>query len=109
MNNPNNERPDWKKIGKITALVFVLLAILVTFRFTVIDETQRGIVLRFGHYTETYEPGLHIYNGITTSVVKIQVSTKLEETKIEAGSRDLQQVNVATNVNYHPLPSKVGS
>ena len=108
MNDPNNERPDWKNIGKIAALVIVLLAVLVTFRFTVIDETQRGIVLHFGHYTETYEPGLHIYNGITTSVVKIQVSTQLEETSIEAGSRDLQQVNVATNVNYHPLASKVG-
>ena len=108
MNNPNDERPDWKKIAKIAGLVLAFILGAITFRVAVIDETERGIVLHFGRYTETYEPGLHFYNGITTSVVKIRVSTQLEETKIEAGSRDLQQVMVYTNVNYHPQASKVG-
>ena len=73
-----------------------------------IDETERGVVLQFGKYSETFEPGLNFYNVITKEVIRIPVSTQLETVKIESGSKDLQTVYVGTNVNYH-VYSKYGT
>ena len=72
-----------------------------------IDETERGVVLQFGKYSETFEPGLNFYNVITKEVIRIPVSTQLETVKIESGSKDLQTVYVGTNVNYHVDPLNV--
>ncbi len=87
---------------------FALSAILVLTGCSVVDETERGVVLRFGRYSETFEPGLNLYNPIVADVVYIPVSTQLETVTIESGSKDLQTVNVTTNVNYHADPMAVG-
>ena len=92
----------------ITGTVIGLFLAFLFIGVTVIDETERGVVLNFGRYTETFEPGIHFYNDVTTSIVKIPVATQLETTRIEAGSKDLQQVNVETNVNYRANANKVG-
>lgn len=76
---------------------------------TTVDETERGVVLEFGKYSETFDPGLHFYNIITKNVVFIPVKTQLETVEIESGSKDLQNVTVSTNVNYHVDPANVGS
>lgn len=73
-----------------------------------IDETERGVVLSFGKYNETFGPGLNFYNVFTKEVVRIPVSTQLETLRIESGSKDLQTVRVETNVNYHVDPMQVG-
>ena len=92
----------------IAGILFCMFLAFLFVRFTIIDETERGVVLNFGRYTETFEPGLHFYNGVTTSIVKVPVATQLETTSIEAGSKDLQQVKVETNVNYRANANKVG-
>ena len=87
-----------------------ILAIAAAFTFfgcAQIDETERGVVLQFGKYSETFEPGLNFYHIITKEVVRIPVSTQLETVKIESGSKDLQTVYVGTNVNYHVDPLNV--
>jgi regulator of protease activity HflC (stomatin/prohibitin superfamily) len=76
---------------------------------TTIDETERGVVLEFGKYSETFDPGLHFYNIVTKNIVYIPVKTQLETVEIESGSKDLQNVTVTTNVNYHVDPMNVGS
>lgn len=73
-----------------------------------IDETERGVVLEFGKYSESFDPGLHFYNVLTKDIVRIPVATQLETVRIESGSKDLQMVSVETNVNYHVDPLQVG-
>lgn len=73
-----------------------------------IDETERGVVLEFGKYSESFDPGLHFYNVFTKDIVRIPVATQLETVRIDAGSKDLQNVRVETNVNYHVDPLQVG-
>ena len=72
-----------------------------------IDETERGVVLEFGKYSESFDPGLHFYNVFTKEIVRIPVVTQLETVRIESGSKDLQKVNVEVNVNYHVDPMHV--
>jgi regulator of protease activity HflC (stomatin/prohibitin superfamily) len=89
----------------------ILATLITAFLFvgcTTIDETERGVVLEFGKYSETFDPGLHFYNIITKNVVFIPVKTQLETVEIESGSKDLQNVTVTTNVNYHVDPLNVG-
>lgn len=89
-------------------IAILFTAVLFLAGCSVVDETERGVVLRFGKYAETFEPGLNFYNPITKDVIYLPVSTQLETVTIESGSKDLQQVNVTTNVNYHADPMAVG-
>ena len=89
------------------SFILGLVAAFTFFGCAQIDETERGVVLQFGKYSETFEPGLNFYNIITKEVVRIPVSTQLETVKIESGSKDLQTVYVGTNVNYHVDPLNV--
>lgn len=88
-----------------------LLSILMLAMFfvgcSVIDETQRGVVLSWGKYSETLGPGMHAINPITDEVVKFTTRTDLKTVTIDAGSNDLQTVKVTTQVNFHIDPSKV--
>ena len=73
-----------------------------------VDETERGVVLRFGKYSRTFEPGLNFHLVPIEDVIYIPVSTRLDTIEIESGSKDLQTVYVKTNVNYHVDPTAVG-
>ena len=88
-------------------LILTMAATLALLGCAQIDETERGVVLQFGKYSETFEPGLNFYNILTKEIVRIPVSTQLEAVKIESGSKDLQTVYVGTNVNYHVDPLNV--
>jgi regulator of protease activity HflC (stomatin/prohibitin superfamily) len=81
--------------------IFLTMATaLVFFGCAQIDETERGVVLQFGKYNETFEPGLNFYNIFTKEVVRIPVCTQLEAIKIESGSKDLQTVTTTLAINY---------
>jgi regulator of protease activity HflC (stomatin/prohibitin superfamily) len=88
--------------------IFIMLAFAFLTGCTTIDETERGVVLEFGKYSETFDPGLHFYNVFTKEVVEIPVRTQLETLRLESGSKDLQTVSVEVNVNYHVDPMNVG-
>lgn len=87
---------------------FVMIAFAILTGCTTIDETERGVVLEFGKYSETFDPGLHFYNVFMKNIVTIPVKIQLEASSFEAGSKDLQQVIVSSNVNYHVDPLQVG-
>lgn len=91
---------------KFITLIFTACLL---FGCATIDETERGVVLEFGSYSETFGPGLHFYNFVTKDIVYIPVKTQLETVEIESGSKDLQNVTVVTNVNYHVDPMNVGT
>ena len=98
------EKTTMKKISTI----FIMIAFAILTGCTTVDETQRGVVLEFGKYSETFEPGLHFYNVFTKDVIGIPVKTQLETMRLESGSKDLQTVKVEVNVNYHVNPTTVG-
>lgn len=88
-----------------------LLSILMLAMFfvgcSVIDETERGVVLSWGKYSETLGPGMHAINPVTDEVVKFPIRTELKTVSLDAGSNDLQTVTVTAQVNYHVDPMKV--
>ena len=98
------EKTSMKKIYSI----FIMLVFALFTGCTTVDETERAVVLEFGKYSETFGPGLHFYNVFMKNTVTIPVKTQLEASTFEAGSKDLQQVKVSTNVNYHVDPEAVG-
>ena len=81
--------------------LIIALSMLAFLGCAEIDQTERGVVLEFGKVDEVVGPGLTIYNCFFKEIVRIPVKTMLEAGRIEAGSKDLQVVHVATNVNYH--------
>ena len=46
-------------------LILTMAATLALLGCAQIDETERGVVLQFGKYSETFEPGLNFYNILT--------------------------------------------
>lgn len=86
---------------------FALLLVFVFTGCAEIDQTERGVVLNFGKVSETLEPGLNFYNVITEKVVRIPVKTRLESMRLGAGTKDMQDVTVGVNVNYHIDPTRV--
>lgn len=93
---------------KKICLAFIVSAFALFTGCTAVDETERGIVLEFGKYSETFEPGLHFYNVFMKDVIRIPVKTQLETMRLASRSKDLQTVVVEVNVNYHVNPVEVG-
>ncbi len=86
----------------LTALVGVLiLAIWFASGFYLIDQAERGVVLRLGKYHETVTPGLHWNPPIIDSVTKVNV-TRIRSINQQASmlTRDENIVKVAISVQY---------
>ncbi len=88
-------------------LISILMLALFFVGCSVIDETERGVVLSWGKYSETLGSGMHAINPITDEVIKFPIRTELKTITLEAGSNDLQTVTVKAQVNYHVDPNKV--
>ncbi len=76
-NRPNGGPPDIKQLGGGFGLLITLIAVIwLASGFYTIDASQRGVVLRFGNYAETTQPGLrwHLPYPIET-VEKVNVSS----------------------------------
>lgn len=86
----------------LTALVGVLvLAIWVASGFYLVDQAERGVVLRLGKYHETVTPGLHWNPPILDSVRKVNV-TRIRSFNQRATmlTRDENIVQVSISVQY---------
>ncbi|SFX31327.1 FtsH protease activity modulator HflK [Marinospirillum alkaliphilum] len=86
----------------LTALVAILvLAIWFASGFYLIDQSERGVVLRLGKYHETVTPGLHWNPPIIDSVTKVNV-TRIRSFNQRATmlTRDENIVQVAISVQY---------
>jgi membrane protease subunit HflK len=67
-------------IGKVALIILaVLLFQLVYSSFYTIEPGERGIVLRFGQYTRTTQPGLHFKIPYIEDMIKVDVETVRKE------------------------------
>ena len=91
-------------------VLFVILVIGIS-SFGVIDEGERGVQLRFGEIIGTQEPGLYWQIPFVESMKKITTRTQTVvydlETPLFAASKDLQDVHVATVINFRISPANV--
>ena len=89
----------------VTAICFICLVLFTG--CTKIDQTERGVVLHGGSVSGTVDPGYSAYIPIYTEIVHMPVKVQLESMRIGAGSKDMQDVTVGVNVNYHINASTV--
>lgn len=55
---PGGEGPKRQSSGNIMAIIFLLLIVWAASGFYIVDEGQRGVVLRFGKHVDTTQAGL---------------------------------------------------
>jgi modulator of FtsH protease HflK len=79
--NLNLPRPPMRLIG-IAVIVFALLIVLWTSYYTVPAESE-GVVLRFGKFLKTVEPGLHF--KIPLGIDEVSVLPTRRQLKLEFG------------------------
>jgi len=99
-----------KIVVSIIALGFLSLIVLASFSGT-IDAGERGVKTRLGNVVGTLDSGLYFKLPIIESVTKISIKTQTvtyeKENPLTSASKDLQDVQIATVVNYHIEPSQV--
>lgn len=92
-------------------LVIFLLVVVVLGSFGTVDAGERGVKTRFGEVVGTYEPGLYFKLPVMESMHKMNVRTQTVKYELDeplfAASKDLQDVNVATVINYRIDPTQV--
>ena len=100
-----------KQAGKRVALGFFVLAavfiLLLMNPFVKIDAGERGVLLNFGAVQEeVLGEGLHLRIPIMQTIVKMDVKIQKSETRAEAASKDLQDIQSVIALNYHIIPEK---
>ena len=94
-----------------SVLGFVVIVLLIS-SFGTIDAGERGVHTRFSNVVGMKEPGLYVKIPFVDHIRKFNVKTQVvlyeRENPLSAASRDLQDVQVATVVNYHLDPVEVG-
>lgn len=89
---------------------FIVLVLILS-TFGVVDAGERGVRVRLGNVVGMIDPGLYFKVPFIEHVHKISVKTHAvtyeREEPLAAASRDLQDVQVATVVNYHIDPAQV--
>jgi membrane protease subunit HflK len=68
-----------KKKPVLQLLLIVVVLILAFGSFYRIEPEQVGIILRFGKYTRTTDPGLHFKMPIIENITKVRVQRQLKE------------------------------
>lgn len=107
--NENGEPEGWKILGHSLVAFLVLTIILGT--FGTVDAGQRGVKVRLGRVMGIVQPGLYFKLPLIEDVKKMNVQTRNvtyeREDPLYSASSDLQDVKIATVVNYHLDPTKV--
>ena len=66
-------------IGAFYTVIIILVIVLVLFvRPKIINQYERGVVLRMGKYQKTFNPGIHLIVPILQKVTKVDhISAKV--------------------------------
>lgn len=76
--------------------------------FTIVNPGERGVVIRFGQVQDAIlDEGIHPIMPIMTSVKTLSVRVQKTDLESEAGTKDLQIINVALAINWHIDPTQV--
>jgi regulator of protease activity HflC (stomatin/prohibitin superfamily) len=95
-------------LSMIALGVGIILAITIVFgSWYTIDQGERGVILRWGAYVSTAEPGLGFKLPMVDEVQRISVHSNARRYTAEAYSRDQQPANLTISVNYHIIPADV--
>ena len=89
-----------RTIGVIAGVVLSVLFLFVLFPFTLIGETQRGLVFRNGALVRTVGPGLNLRMPLFESVTKAETALQKFTATIPVYSKDSQIVETTVTVNY---------
>lgn len=92
--------------------IVVLIVLTIVFgSFGIINAGERGVKTRLGNVVGTVEPGLYFKMPLIEKVKTMNVQTQAvlyeREEPLAAASKDLQDVQIATVVNYHLDPIQV--
>ena len=107
-----NEEGDML-VGKIvTQVVIGLIVFVIIFSSSsVVGAGERGVKVRLGVVKGIIEPGLAFKLPFIESIIKMDVRTQAvlyeREEPLMSASKDLQDVQIATVVNYHLDPTSV--
>lgn len=102
------------KYGKYALILIIIVIVLLGGVYT-IDAGDRGIILTFGKASTTIsQPGIHLKIPLVQSLVVYSIRTRTisfdnkqatgtasEYSSLSAASKDLQDVQIGTVVNYH--------
>lgn len=89
------------------AITVVLSLVFLFSTFQVVEQTERGVLTRFGEVKEVLEPGLHMVNPFTSNVYNVDVSVVALPVDELAYSKDSQVVAVTAVVNYQVDTTRV--
>src|SRR5258707_9460003 len=93
-------------IGAIAALIVIVIAIVGSW-YTV-DQTERGVLLRYGAVIGTAQPGLGFKLPLIDSVEKVSVKTStFAWDKMNSYSFDQQPADLKISVTLRASPDKV--
>lgn len=91
-------------ITTFIAIIFVVLIFLILPGIRVINQYERGIVLRLGKYSHTLSPGLRVIIPYIDKMVKVDVrTTPMDIPKQEVITKDNVTVNVDAIVYFRVL------
>ena len=99
--NPQNEIPTGAKMIFFGVVALVILVIgIATWPLTVINETQKGLVLRNGALVRTLSPGMHFRMPLFEDVEKADLTVQTFTKTVPIYSKDSQVVDSTVTVNY---------
>src|SRR6478736_3592492 len=95
-------------LGAFVAVVLLILS-AVFGSWYIIDQGERGVIVRNGSVVGTADPGLHFKMPFMDSVERISVQSKSRVyAKGHGNSRDQQYAAISYSVTYTIPPAKVG-
>jgi len=92
-------------VGVVILLTLVLGVVMAP--FTIIDTTERGVVLRWGEINRVLEPGVHWRTPIAEDVIKMPVNIQLVKVTAGASSLDVQEVSTTVALQYRLVSTEV--
>ncbi len=93
----------------LIGLVVVVALGMMLLPFTIVGETQRGLVLRNGALDRTLMPGFHGRIPLIEDVVKADLTVQTYEASIPVYSSDGQTVTTKVSLTYKVDPTQVES
>jgi regulator of protease activity HflC (stomatin/prohibitin superfamily) len=104
----NGWKIKWRRIP--VALLLIIAILVVISCFGAVPTGQRGIVLRWGAATgRVLAQGIYFVFPVAERVVVMSVQVKAHITKVEAASKDLQNVTTSVTLNFAVEPDKAAT
>lgn len=94
-------------MGAVAIILLVLILCVVIPGVRIINQFERGVVLRLGKYSRTLDPGFHVIIPYLDKMVKVDVrTTPMDIPKQEVITRDNVTVNVDAVVYARVIDAK---